>query len=148
MRLVSPGNDAHLCDYGRSDCRSYQRFSVSERIVHAKYKRAASNVAINDIGLLKLNKEIQFTERFRPICLPTGNTEPLMESLMAGGWGRNRQRNSDIEKRATPQHVLTDAECSLNTVSNETHICTRGLASTHALMILVAHWCFCLIGGA
>lgn len=46
--------------------------------------------------------------------------------FIAGGWGRTRQRNSNIEKRVTPQDVLTDAECFLNTVSNETHICTRG----------------------
>lgn len=127
MRLVTPTSYENLCDYGGSDCESYQRFGVIERIVHAEYRRTASNAAVNDIGLLKLNKEIQFTHKMRPVCLPEVTTEPLSDIVLsAGGWGMTLQWNSKLAKRVEPQQVLNETECYWKSVSNETHICTRG----------------------
>ncbi len=60
--------------------------SIRRIIVHPQYADAGF---INDISLLEMNSEIQFTNFVRPICLPNAN-RVLQDGILCTviGWGQ------------------------------------------------------------
>jgi len=58
----------------------------------------------NDIGLIKLNKDIVFGEKVKPIVLPTENFDKSNYSATLAGWGTN---NVNI-KKLVHRYVLRD----------------------------------------
>ncbi|KAK5643821.1 hypothetical protein RI129_007666 [Pyrocoelia pectoralis] len=48
------------------DCWQMQSFSIEEAIPHPLY-----NTTLNDVGLIRLNQSVTYTEYIQPICLPT-----------------------------------------------------------------------------
>lgn len=114
------GSEEIDCDY--ADCLPYQRYTVNERIVHPEYKKDEFKVALNDIALLKLDQEVQYTA----ICLPFDNVQLANISLIATGWNNSAQLNYKRERRAAVLQILPDAECIQNNATMEYHICARG----------------------
>ena len=46
-------------------------YTVSKTIVHPNYYASDDSLLIlNDIALLKLNREIEFSDKIAPLCLP------------------------------------------------------------------------------
>lgn len=65
---------------------------VEEKIPHEGYNERNPNRA-NDIGLIRLNSEVTFTDYVRPICLPSSANSPRAatnEKLISAGWGRTQ----------------------------------------------------------
>lgn len=63
---------------------------VEEKIPHEGYNEKNKNRA-NDIGLIRLNGDVTYTDYVRPICLPTSVKSPRTltnEKLVSAGWGR------------------------------------------------------------
>lgn len=86
-----------ICDYGAPDCEHYLEFGISEIIVHAAY--SSSNFK-NDIALLRLNQSIIFTDKLRPICLPSNSAELAAgTTLTVSGWGKTLDIPQKIAKR-------------------------------------------------
>lgn len=59
-------------------------YSVENLIVHEEYD---GSIIVNDISLVELSEEIEFSERIQPISLPEENTEAGAD-LVLTGWGR------------------------------------------------------------
>lgn len=63
---------------------------VEQKIPHEGYNEKSNNRA-NDIGLIRLNSEVTFTDYVRPICLPSAVNSPRAAAngkLISAGWGR------------------------------------------------------------
>lgn len=65
---------------------------VEEKIAHEGYNEKNPNRA-NDIGLIRMDSEVTFTDYVRPICLPSLVNSPRAanrEKLVSAGWGRTQ----------------------------------------------------------
>lgn len=63
-------------------------FYASEILRH--YEFNTTNGLLNDIALIKLDREVQFSDYIKPICLPSSNlifNQNGKESLTVAGWG-------------------------------------------------------------
>lgn len=122
MRLgnFESGNGPY-CDYGGTVCEPYLRFAVAKIISHNAYGRGYGGVVINDIALIKLAREIQFTAKLQPICLPYGERRQL-SSLVACGWGKSMEFREIRVKRAANLNVWSDADCR-ESYGTDSHIC-------------------------
>lgn len=81
------------CDDGSPNCESYTYFDISKNVTHPDYSSFHNNIA-----LLRLNREIIFTDNLRPICLPFNTPELSDEtSLTISDWAKN---NTKFVKRA------------------------------------------------
>lgn len=63
---------------------------IAEKIPHEGYNEKSKNRG-NDIGLIRLDGEVTYTDYIRPICLPTLANSPRAfpnERLVSAGWGR------------------------------------------------------------
>ena len=60
-----------------------ENFEVVERIRHPGYKAPS---VYNDIAILKLNKDVTFSDYIKPACLNT--KPPVADSYIATGWGK------------------------------------------------------------
>lgn len=71
------------------------RLNVAESISHPLYKR---RIKYNDIGLIRMDRKISFSEYMRPACLPeTYDSET--EKALATGYGK-----TDFKGRSS--HIL------------------------------------------
>lgn len=67
----------------RSEGTAYQ---AEKLIYHDDYTTATLK---SDIGLVRVNKDIEFNDNVQPIKLPTKNTiTDINESVITSGWGR------------------------------------------------------------
>lgn len=63
---------------------------VEKKIPHEGYNGRDKN-RVNDIGLIRLNNEVTYTDYIRPVCLPWIANSPRIlpnEQLFSAGWGR------------------------------------------------------------
>lgn len=130
MRLGDFESTAGMeCDYGGSVCEPYQRIEVAEIFQHPEYPKNKTRrlAPVNDAALLKLKREIVFSAKLKPICLPhpeLGGTESLKETLIASGWGKTEKFGCKAEKRAASLQVLDESECEYS--NKDKHICAGG----------------------
>lgn len=69
---------------------------VEEKIAHEGYNERSKNRE-NDIGLVRMNGDVTYTDYIRPICLPTTvNSQRSVpnEKLVSAGWGRTLEGNA------------------------------------------------------
>lgn len=65
---------------------------IEQKIAHEGYNEKNPNRA-NDIGLIRLDSEVTFTDYVRPICLPSSVNSPRAQTnakLVSAGWGRTQ----------------------------------------------------------
>lgn len=73
------------------------RVGIEETIVHPKYNLSSID-QFHDIALIRLNKDIDFTDFIQPICLPKKSKLP--SNFMAAGWGQTEKWfNSNIKMK-------------------------------------------------
>lgn len=66
-------------------------FGIQKKIPHDGYNERNKNRA-NDIGLIRLDSEVTFTDYVSPVCLPSSVNSPRTsanEKLVSAGWGRS-----------------------------------------------------------
>ncbi|XP_077290821.1 transmembrane protease serine 9-like [Arctopsyche grandis] len=108
-------------------------FNVVERVIHPEY-RAPS--IYNDIGLLKLDKKVKYSEKIRPACLHVGN-QINDQKAIATGWGitDNKFGNKSDALLKVTLDKFSYEECSqvyrperksINGIRNDTQICYGG----------------------
>ncbi|XP_060524055.1 phenoloxidase-activating factor 1-like [Cylas formicarius] len=90
------------------DCINGNRFSicneepidvgVESSVAHPNYVDSSAD-RFHDIALVRLNRQVTFTDFIRPICLPGLNEESSVgEKLIVSGWGRTeRGTNSSVK---------------------------------------------------
>lgn len=78
--------------FGEECSDPVQEYSVEEVILHPGYNLRAGK---NDIALLRLSTNVQYSEYVRPICMPSSKQSGLNEEvqLTASGW---RQEIDDV----------------------------------------------------
>lgn len=59
-------------------------YRVNLTIPHEEYNQRKIK---NDIGLIKVNKDIEFTDKIKPINLPTENYKKIDKYVTLSGWG-------------------------------------------------------------
>lgn len=98
---------------GKRDCNDpYVDVAVSEKIPHPQYP-GNSRDQLNDIALLRLSREVAFTNFISPVCLPIlpeqRNTVFLGRKMFVAGWGRTETNStSNIKLKAELQPVPTE----------------------------------------
>ncbi|XP_064550405.1 melanization protease 1 [Drosophila montana] len=101
---------------GKTDCNDpYVDVGVSEIIPHPQYPGNARD-QLHDIALLRLIRQITFTDFISPVCLPIKpehqNTIFLGRKMVVAGWGRTETNStSNVKKKAELESVAT-AECN------------------------------------
>lgn len=74
LNIVSKTDDARPKDY-----------RIVQRVIHPDY---ISTSRYNDIGLFRLETEVEFSEYVRPICLNSDPNLDLQLNVIATGWGK------------------------------------------------------------
>lgn len=84
---VTSDKDCILDRYGTECSDPVQDFEIEEENMHPGYIPATS---ANDIALLRLEKDVIYSDYIRPICLPTSTVVKLKEGaqLSTSGWGK------------------------------------------------------------
>lgn len=125
MRLGAFDVNGHICDYGTKNCTPYQDFGIDAIIPHNKY--SADNSIVNDIGLIRLDRAIEFGPKLTPICLPFGNNniaEPTVNSVLTvAGWHLSVDSNASPAKRDVATTIWETDKCNNPSFDNKQHLC-------------------------
>ena len=107
-------------------------YDVDTIIVHPEYAHD-DPYQLNDIALLRLDREVQFSSKIQPICLPDESLQVdyRRQSFLVVGWGRVSEEGdySDKLREAYLPYVDND-ECVQSYNENlitEKHICAGEL---------------------
>ena len=101
-----------------SECSSVVKLKLKEQLPHPYYSNKAKN---NDIGLLRLEKDITFSNYIRPICLPPINlpNPPPGTELTVAGWGATEKGPSSDVKLKVEVPLLTNDVCNERVVGSK-----------------------------
>lgn len=101
-----------FCDYGTSNCSSFQHFKVVNIIVHENYTKDSNLTLHNDIALLRLDRAIRFDNILKPICLPSNVPDLQVGTILTvSGWGKSMKINKIIAKRGVSVYLWSQALC-------------------------------------
>ncbi|KAF5305586.1 hypothetical protein FQA39_LY01677 [Lamprigera yunnana] len=94
-----------------NECSYVLKVKIKEEIAHPYYNKKTGN---NDIGLLRLEKDVTYTDYIRPICLPPPNLpNPTINTMMTvTGWGTTEDKRSSDVKLKVDVPLLSNDECS------------------------------------
>lgn len=109
-----------------NDADNVANYEVIEEILHEGFKSPAIH---NDIGLLKLDRDVEFNDAIRPACLPEEASDHL-DNAIATGWGK---LGSDTDRSNLLMKVILEIfsqnECSYKYrmlregIQEETQVC-------------------------
>ncbi|XP_045501829.1 chymotrypsin-2-like [Colias croceus] len=88
-----------------------QIYDVEEVIIHEDYDDKKIK---NDIALIKVSTDIEFSDKVQPIALPTKNTKPGANVLLSG-WGREEDGDVGIpnDLQMINQTVISVLSCKI-----------------------------------
>ncbi|KAK5643986.1 hypothetical protein RI129_007831 [Pyrocoelia pectoralis] len=99
-------------DFGEECSDPAEVFEIEETIPHPEFNGSYDNG--NDIGLVRLSRDVQYSEYVRPICLPNQESVELRddEELAVSGWGTlgDFKNLTEIKKKISVKLVALD-EC-------------------------------------
>ncbi|KAK9869223.1 hypothetical protein WA026_002974 [Henosepilachna vigintioctopunctata] len=107
---------------------------VQERIAHENYDPEDPDQK-HDIALLRLRKEVEYTDYIKPICLPLLESERQKTysgaNLTVSGWGQTENRSSSNVKLKLVVPVKSNANCNsiykdANRKLSEQQLCAGG----------------------
>ena len=85
---------------------------IDNIIVHPDYNDDSAD-RHNDLALIKLKREIQFSDFIKPICLPSRAERPRTgDRLVVAGWGRTEFASSSPVKLKLWVPVAETSQCS------------------------------------
>ncbi|XP_016836998.2 serine protease 76 isoform X1 [Nasonia vitripennis] len=132
---VHDQNDLKVVRLGEQNLRQTDGavvdYPIQKKIVHPNYEPDTSE---NDIALLILDEDVQFTDRIRPICLPVSDDLRKRDFVrnfpFVAGWGRTQFGGSGSSVLLEAQVPVVDAAtCKaqyrsvMNTVIDNRVIC-------------------------
>ena len=116
-----------MAELDTSTTKTRQKFSIENVILHPEYDIKTGH---NDIAIVKLNQEVEWTDAVKPICLPDSNEDNVGEDGYLAGWGyesykkwlRDQRREgsewvaeyNDLPKKLleVKMPILTPSECA------------------------------------
>lgn len=113
-------------------CR--KEYLIEEHIVHEMFERSLLSM-YNDIAMLKTDKEVEFNDYVRPVCLPFSlNLRELninTSSFIVSGWGQTEQGADSavqryVEISGKNNEVCDKAFAPLGITLSEDQICVGG----------------------
>ncbi|KAK4872424.1 hypothetical protein RN001_014453 [Aquatica leii] len=97
------------------DCNEPEDVGIEETFIHPFYnKNDYVYPRINDVGLLRLNRSIVYSEYIRPICLPIDGTvfPQTGDVLYSSGWATTtHSEGKSIVKRKSAVSLIDNVEC-------------------------------------
>lgn len=109
------------------------QFDIAEIFIHPLREQ---NTRYNDIALIKIDGEVEFTESIRPACL--GQPESVIaENLLVTGWGQiDSQGTIKMDLQKVRFNLVSHADCDASynfynpsnlehVIINETQLCAR-----------------------
>lgn len=130
--IVSEPDCVKDVDYIATCADPIMRVGIEEIIVHPEYDPSSNN-QFHDIALLRLNKDIEFTDFIQPICLSTKSELP--PSFIAAGWGRTENMaksnikmkvNLPLVNKDHCQNSYSSRAISAGRTISETQLCAGG----------------------
>ncbi|CAH0558761.1 unnamed protein product [Brassicogethes aeneus] len=122
------------------DCiqiRGYESCNDLHLDVEVEHYEAHSNYdpvkRTNDIGLVRLKTDVQFTEFVKPICLPEPNEHSTTGTrLVVAGWGQTESARSSSSKLKVEVPVVDNRNCArkfsaYNLQIQESQLCAGGV---------------------
>ncbi|XP_064116269.1 transmembrane protease serine 11F-like [Macrobrachium nipponense] len=88
---------------------------VSKVSVHPRYSRSTLQ---NDLAVLKLTEKVEYTDRIRPICLPTTDINVEDQLAIVSGWGRNEVAKLQSQLHYVQATVIKNSVCDQRWNSN------------------------------
>ena len=76
--------DQNVAELDTSTTKTRQKFSIENVILHPEYDITTRH---NDIAIVKLNQEVEWTDAVKPICLPDFNEDMDLGDGYLAGWG-------------------------------------------------------------
>ena len=73
-----------MAELDTSTTKTRQKFSIENVILHPEYDIKTGH---NDIAIVKLNQEVEWTDTVKPICLPDSNEDNIGDDGYLAGWG-------------------------------------------------------------
>ncbi|XP_076383834.1 CLIP domain-containing serine protease HP8-like [Megalopta genalis] len=103
---------------------------VEEQIAH-EYYRPASRDQTYDIALLRLTRDVSFSNYVKPICLPPNGDIPNQQNLYTAGWGKTENRSSSSVKLKVSLPLVQRQQCQTKYSNSgvnlgDTQICAGG----------------------
>lgn len=81
---------------------------IEQTIVHENYSPLSKH-QLNDIALIRLARDVQFSDYIKPICLPRSSHIP--ENLWVAGWGKTENRSESNIKLKISLPLSSRQEC-------------------------------------
>jgi len=105
-----------------------QKIEIKTQIPHPFYSPRSGN---NDIGLLRLEHDVKYTDFIRPICLPPANLPipAFGTNLTVAGWGATENGTTSDVKLKVAVPLLSNVNCKNkldNGVVNANQLCAGG----------------------
>ena len=107
-------------------------YDVEAIIMHPDY-RQDDPFQLNDIALLKLNRDVEFTSKIQPICLPDQSIEVDYDDnrLLVVGWGKTGEDEDYSDKLMEVYLPVVNLEDCIESYNEdlitEAHICAGEL---------------------
>ncbi|XP_031788471.1 chymotrypsin-2-like [Nasonia vitripennis] len=106
------------------NCGAEQTFKSEYITWHEKYN---GGLFINDVGLIRVDRDIEFNEKVQPIPLPNEDFSKVDYPVVLTGWGRT-QAGGPIPNNLQEINlkVISQTKCSdkMSVAITESHICT------------------------
>ncbi|XP_018568842.1 serine protease 7-like [Anoplophora glabripennis] len=108
-----------------------ENFGIEQTLVHPDYDIRSAD-RYGDIALIRVNREIKYSDFIRPICLPLPNEASTVgEELYVAGWGKTEFVNLNPVKLKLGVPIAERSHCVKNFKSagvnlDETQICAGG----------------------
>lgn len=86
--------------------------TATTKIIHPAYD---SQIAGNDLALIRLDSPVQFTDRIQPVKLPTSTSGDFVgANVIASGWGLQFTDALDVAQQLqwAPLHIISNRVCA------------------------------------
>uniref|UniRef100_A0A6P4EYA8 Serine protease easter-like n=1 Tax=Drosophila rhopaloa TaxID=1041015 RepID=A0A6P4EYA8_DRORH len=122
------------CPAGGGSCApEVQRLGFDEIRAHEGYSEQSKN-QVHDIGLIRLERNVRYSDNIRPICLPSSvgpEARQVGQQFTVAGWGRTlKMARSPIKQKVTLNYV-DPAKCrqrfsQIKIAVESTQLCAGG----------------------
>lgn len=77
------------CNKNGDECTTHVDVDIEVIYVHKDFNLRLMK---NDIALVRLSREVEFTDHIQPICLPSSLASYDHKKLYVAGWGEKKHR--------------------------------------------------------